>query len=97
MIIDINADYARIHWLDKDVPPPSLLSDPWLLYFGSNGRVAVFMACGTTVVVPADKVVPEVLTTKTARQREKIMLNDRREFPPDERAKREELCAELQS
>jgi len=60
LIIDINADYARIHWLDKDVPPPSLLSDPWLLYFGSNGRVAVFMACGTTVVVPADKVVPEV-------------------------------------
>ena len=37
------------------------------------------------------------MTTKTARQREKIMLNDRREFPPDERAKREELCAELQS
>ena len=70
LFIDVNADYARIDWLDKDVPPPALLHDPWLLYLGSNGRVAVFMACGTTVIVPANKVVPDVLTTEEARRRE---------------------------
>jgi len=69
VLIDVSADAARIHWLDKDVPPPTLLGDPRLLYLGSNNRVTVFMACGTTVIVPADKVVPEVLTTKDARLR----------------------------
>jgi hypothetical protein len=69
VLIDVSADAARIHWLDKDVPPPPLLSDPRLLYLGSNNRVTVFMACGTTVIIPADKVVPEVLTTKDARLR----------------------------
>lgn len=85
LFIDVNADYARINWLDKDVPPPALLRDPWLLYLGSNGRVAVFMACGTTVIVPADKVVPEVLTTGEARNRENAT--------PSESAARKEFCA----
>ena len=97
LFIDVSADYARIYWLDKDVPAPPLFRDPWLLYLGSNGRVAVFMACGTTVIVPANKMVPEVLTTKAARDREKIMLNDRGMFPPSERANRERLCARLKS
>lgn len=85
MFIDVNADNARIDWLDKVVPPPELLRDPWLLYLGSNGRVAVFMACGTTVIVPADKVVPEVLTTREARRRENVT--------PSEIATRELFCA----
>ena len=76
VLIDVSADAARIHWLDKDVPPPALLSDPRLLYLGSNNRVTVFMACGTTVIVPADKVVPEVLTTKDARLRKNAEPND---------------------
>jgi hypothetical protein len=82
VLIDVSADAARIHWLDKDVPPPALLSDPGLLYLGSNNRVTVFMACGTTVIVPADKVVPEVLTTKDARLRKKAepSQEDRRTF-----------------
>ena len=85
LFIDVNADNARIDWLDKVVPPPELLRDPWLLYLGSNGRVAVFMACGTTVIVPADKVVPEVLTTREARRRENVT--------PSEIATRELFCA----
>ncbi len=99
LFIDVNVDYARIRWLDKDVPPPPLFRDPWLLYFGSNGRVAVFMACGTTVIVPANMVVPEVLTTKAARQREGVTVNERgvRFTPREERAKREDLCAKLKS
>jgi hypothetical protein len=82
VLIDVSADAARIHWLDKDVPPPALLGDPWLLYLGSNNRVAVFMACGTTVIVPAAKVIPEVLTTKDARLRENAGLSeeDRRRY-----------------
>jgi len=82
VLIDVSADAARIHWLDKDVPPPTLLSDPRLLYLGSNNRVTVFMACGTTVIVPADKVVPEVLTTKDARLRKNAepSQEDRRMF-----------------
>jgi hypothetical protein len=99
LLIDVNVDYARIHWLDKDVPPPPLFHDPWLLYFGSNGHVAVFTACGTTVIVPANKVVPEVLTTKVARQREGVTVSERgvRFTPREERAKREDLCAKLKS
>lgn len=85
LFIDVNADNARIDWLDKVVPPPELLRDPWLLYLGSNGRVAVFMACGTTVIVPADKVVPQVLTTMEARRRENATLG--------ESATRELFCA----
>jgi hypothetical protein len=76
VLIDVSADAARIHWLDKDVPPPELLGDPWLLYLGSNNRVTVFMACGTTIIVPADKVIPEVLTTKGARLRENAGLTE---------------------
>lgn len=99
LFIDVNVDYSRIHWLDKDVPPPPLFRDPWLLYFGSNGHVAVFMACGTTVIVPADKVVPEVLTTKAARQREGVTVSERgvRFTAMEQRAKREGLCAKLKS
>jgi hypothetical protein len=85
LFIDVNADYARIDWLDKNVPPPALLRDPWLLYLGGNGRVAVFMACGTTVIVPANKVVPEVLTTGEARRRENAT--------PSESDMRDEFCA----
>ena len=85
LLIDVSADYARFDWLDKDTPPPALLHDPWLLYLGSNGRVAVFMACGTTVIVPADKVVPQVLTTVEARRRENATLS--------ESATRKEFCA----
>ena len=68
LLIDVSADAARTHWLDKAVPRPVLLEDPWLLYLGSNNRVTVFVACGTTVIVPATKVVPEVLTTRDRRQ-----------------------------
>ena len=85
LFIDVSADYARIDWLDKAVPPPNLLRDPWLLYLGSNSRVAVFMACGTTVIVPADKVVPQVLTTGEARHRENAT--------PSESTTRKEFCA----
>jgi hypothetical protein len=67
LLIDVNAAAARAYWLDKDLPRPQLLDDPWLLYLGSSDRVAVFMACGTTVIVPADKVIPEVLTTRDSR------------------------------
>jgi len=67
LLVDVNADAARAYWLDKEVPRPPLLDDPWLLYLGSSGRVAVFLACGTTVIVPADKVIPEVLTTRERR------------------------------
>lgn len=44
--------------------------------------MTVFMSCGTTVIVPADKVVPEVLTTKDARLRKKAepSQEDRRTF-----------------
>jgi len=82
VLIDVSADAARIHWLDKDVAAPALLNDPRLLYLGSNNRVTVFMACGTTVIVPADKVIPEVLTTKDARLRKdaKSSQEDRRMF-----------------
>jgi hypothetical protein len=67
LLIDINADAARVYWLDKDLPRPALFDDPWLLYLGRSDRVAVFLACGTTVIVPADKVIPEVLTTQYSR------------------------------
>jgi hypothetical protein len=56
-----------------------------LLYLGSNGRVAVFMACGTTVIVPANKVVPNVLTTEEARRRENAT--------PAESGTRKEFCS----
>jgi hypothetical protein len=68
LLIDVNADAARAYWLDKDLPRPQLLDDPWLLYLGSSDRVAVFMACGAAVIVPADKVIPEVLTTRNSRK-----------------------------
>ena len=64
LLIDVNAAAARAYWLEKDLPRPQLLDDPWLLYLGSSDRVAVFIACGTTVIVPADKVIPELLTTQ---------------------------------
>jgi len=68
--------------LTKRFPPPALLNDPRTLYIGRNNRVTVFMACGTTVIVPADKVIPEVLTTKDARHRNNADPNqeDRRTF-----------------
>ena len=68
LLVDTNADAARAYWLDKDLPKPRLLDDPWLLYLGSSNRVAVFIACGTTVIVPADKVIPQILTTRDIRE-----------------------------
>jgi hypothetical protein len=68
LLVDTNADAARAYWLDKDLPKPQLLDDPWLLYLGSSNRVAVFIACGTTVIVPADKVIPQILTTRDIRE-----------------------------
>jgi hypothetical protein len=68
LLVDVSADAARAYWLDKEAPRPQLLDDPWLLYLGSSDRVVVFVACGTTVIVPADKVMPEVLTTRKSRE-----------------------------
>lgn len=80
LLVDVSANAARAYWLDKDTPRPPLLDDPWLLYLGSNGRVVVFVACGTTVIVPADKVVPEVVTASGRRQVLRGSANARSSF-----------------
>ncbi|HEU5111137.1 MAG TPA: hypothetical protein VFT95_21560, partial [Micromonosporaceae bacterium] len=69
VFVDVKADAAQAVWVDKDAPMPALLNDPWLLYLGQNNQVAVFMACGRTVILPVGKVVPIILTTKADRDR----------------------------
>lgn len=54
--IDVSAVPVRVAWLDKVVEQELILNDPWLLYLGQSDRVAVFIACGRTVVTPPDKV-----------------------------------------
>jgi hypothetical protein len=66
-VVHVSADAARVLWLDKETVKPAVLNDPWLLYLGRSKEVAVFLACGRTVIVPADKVVPIVLTTEDDR------------------------------
>ena len=69
VLVDIKADAAKAKWIDKDIAPPALLDDPCLLYLGQNNQVAIFVACGRTLTIPASKVMPVVLTPKVDRDR----------------------------
>lgn len=63
--VDISATPAQVKWVENAKEEP-LLNDPRLLYLGRNDKVAVFIVCGQTVIVPESKV--EVITRKAGSQ-----------------------------
>jgi hypothetical protein len=66
LLVDVDADPAKAVWLGDLEQRPALLSDPWLLYLGQSDKSIVFVACGQTLVLPADQVSAVVLTTQAA-------------------------------
>lgn len=76
-LVSIDADPARLEWLDESTKPPPVLGDPWLLYLGQNDRLAVFVACGQTVVMPASSIAPVILTTKEVADRYRLTAEER--------------------
>lgn len=67
LLVDVDANPAKAVWLGDLEQRPALLSDPWLLYLGQSDKSIVFVACGQTLVLPADQVSAVVLTRRLRR------------------------------
>lgn len=83
--IDVRAYRAEVAWLGEAGKTPARLKSPHLTYLGRGRDVAVLVACGsTTVVVPADQVVVNIMNQGHSSDDRKVQRQQFRELCPAE-------------